>query len=249
MGIAVNRMDVLLITRAEGPLRLEVDGSLEKEGYAVVCFDEPVSLLAHLRGGAGDAVLIDAAHVEEAARLVSEIAGLTGKPILVIHHPDDSAQALDLILCGAHDFVCRDPQREQPMHPRELRTRLSTAIHFAARRDRPQREWLSLGDLIIDMVDHAVWKGDQLVDLSRTEYQLLLQLVANPQALLTHDDLLRNVWSEDQCGRVHYLRTYVSRLRKKLGWNPDTATPQIQSVRGEGYRLMLNRSVGSQPAC
>ena len=235
------------VTDANGPVLREVEQPLTADGFSVLGFSDPRSVKVHLRTGAGDAVLIDSDHVGQPAQLVAEIAQLTSKPILMIRPID---QGFDLDHHGPHDFVARDPRRDPAIHPQELRARLSMAIHYAAHRPRPSQEWLSVGGVTIDMNEHSVWKDDRRVELTRTEYQLLLCLVANTGELLSHDDLLRCVWSRNQCGQVHYLRTYLCRLRKRLGWTGAGGGPSIQSVRGEGYRLLLGdpessvRSVG-----
>lgn len=93
-----------------------------------------------------------------------------------------------------------------------------------------------VGELIIDMFSRQIRKGDEDVQLTPTEYDLLRVLVKHAGKVVTHRQLLRQVWAEDQKDQVHLIRVNISNLRRKLETDP--ARPQyIITEPGVGYRF------------
>lgn len=233
--------DILLLAHNEGQVIHEIAHYLAPHGFQVRPFHSLDEMCVYIGSGGGDAILLSMTHQGRPEDAVRRVRELTGKPVLVIHVPDEQDRALDLLDLGANDFVCRDVTRDNPISLRELRTRLSSVIRLAARRDLDQTKLLTIGEIVIDTADHRVWRGDTALTLTQTEYRLLLQLATNPNDIIPHADLLRDVWSDQQKDKLVYLRTYISRLRKKLEWDHvDREGPQIRAQRGVGYGIMLH---------
>jgi len=142
---------------------------------------------------------------------------------------DDKIRALD---AGADDYVTK------PFSVGELLARMRVAL-----RRRPESEQsepvFEQGPLRIDFTERKVTLGGQPVALTRKEFAILRQLVMHAGRVITHGQLLREVW-----GRVHeqdtqYLRVYVGHLRQKLGEDP--AQPRfIATEPGVGYRFLVS---------
>ena len=98
---------------------------------------------------------------------------------------------------------------------------------------------LSYADLVLDDDTHEVWKGDDEVALSPTEFTLLRYFLQNPQRVLSKRQILQHVWQYDFGGDGNVVESYVSYLRRKV----DTTDPRLlHTVRGVGYVLRLPRS-------
>jgi two-component system KDP operon response regulator KdpE len=141
----------------------------------------------------------------------------------------DIVQALD---AGADDYLVL------PMPQGELKARL----HAILRRSgdeypvQPEAHELLLGDLRISLDDRRVYRRGQSIDLSPTEFRLLLTLVQESGRAVSHSKLLFSVWGPEYVDSRHYLRLYVRYLRSKLEDNPED--PQIiLNEWGMGYRF------------
>jgi two-component system OmpR family response regulator len=93
---------------------------------------------------------------------------------------------------------------------------------------------LTFSDLSLDEDTREVWRGDQLIELTATEYRLLYFLLRNARRVLTRAQILDNVWEYDFAGNASVLETYISYLRHKVD---DGRPALIHTVRGVGYSL------------
>jgi len=154
----------------------------------------------------------------------------TQVPILVISargREDDKVAALD---AGADDYVTK------PFGIRELLARLRVALRRASRIGAGGTSRLSIGDLDLDLEKRRVAIGGKLVHLTPIEYRLLAELARNAGKVLTHSHLLRQVWGPGYSQQSHYLRVYMTQLRRKL--EPEPARPRLLLTEpGVGYRL------------
>jgi len=152
-------------------------------------------------------------------------------PIIVLSargQERDKIAALDL---GADDYVAK------PFGVAELLARMRVAIRHAARgvhaADEPT---FSLGELTVDFVHRRVHLAGQQVHLTPIEYRLLTTLIRHAGKILTHRQLLTEVWGPNQADQAHYLRVYVAQLRRKLERDP--ARPHyLLNEPGVGYRF------------
>lgn len=98
----------------------------------------------------------------------------------------------------------------------------------------PGTSQLIVGDLTMDEEAREVRRAGSVVELSRTEFELLRFLMRNPRRVLSKDQILDRVWAYDFGGRSHVVELYISYLRKKIDAG---RTPMIHTVRGVGYVL------------
>jgi len=151
-------------------------------------------------------------------------------PILILsvrEREEDKVEALD---AGADDYLTK------PFGTGELLARMRVALRRAA---QPQATPLfQVGDLVVDLARRVVTLAGEEVALTPTEYDLLRVLVQNAGKVLTHNQLLRQVWGIGYGGELHLLRVNVSNLRRKI--EPLPGRPRyIVTEPGVGYRLRL----------
>jgi two-component system, OmpR family, KDP operon response regulator KdpE len=152
-------------------------------------------------------------------------------PVIVLSargHERDKVAALD---AGADDYVSK------PFGIGELLARMRVALRHAARTAAGAEEPVfQAGDLRVDLARRRVSRGDTEVRLTPTEYRLLAVLVRHAGKVLTHRQLLREVWGPPYVEQTHYLRVYMTQLRHKLEADP-TRPGLLLTEAGVGYRL------------
>ncbi len=122
----------------------------------------------------------------------------------------------------------------KPFSLEEVLARLRGLLRRAGMAREPDGDRLVVGDLVMDEEAREVLRAGELVELSRTEFELLRFLMRNPRRVLSKAQILDRVWSYDFGGRSHVVELYISYLRKKIDVG---RTPMIHTVRGVGYVL------------
>jgi two-component system KDP operon response regulator KdpE len=132
---------------------------------------------------------------------------------------------------GANDYVAK------PFGINELMARIRAVLRSAPETDSATAVFES-GGLRVDLAQHEVWVDGKPVHLSRKEYDLLRALISHPAQVLTHQQILRDVWGDSHQEETHYLRVLMGQLRQKLGDDP--AQPRfVVTVQGVGYRFAI----------
>jgi two-component system, OmpR family, KDP operon response regulator KdpE len=153
-------------------------------------------------------------------------------PIVVLTAKDREEDKITALDSGADDYVTK------PFGMGELLARMRVALrHNAKSEDEPI---LDFGRLVIDLSVRTVELNDEKIKLTPTEYELLKILATNAGRVMTHKQLLQQVWGGHQYDTdSHYLRVYIGHLRKKI--EADPARPNfIITEPGIGYRFMTN---------
>jgi two-component system, OmpR family, response regulator len=149
-------------------------------------------------------------------------------PILFLTARDATEDKVRGLTIGGDDYVTK------PFSLEELVARVHAILRRSA--GGPDTNRLEFADLVMDLDTQEVWRQDQPIDLTATEYRLLRYLMLNPRRVLTRSQLLDHVWDYDFGGDARVLETYISYLRKKI----DFVEPHlIHTVRGTGYSLRL----------
>ena len=167
----------------------------------------------------------------DGSEIIRRVREWSTVPIIVLSargQERDKIAALDL---GADDYVAK------PFAVGELLARMRVALRHAVRTadDSPEPVF-SVGELRMDLAKRQVWVGGREVHLTPIEYRLLATLVKHAGRVLTHRQLLIEVWGPNQTEQAHYLRVFTAQLRRKLETDP--ARPRyILTEPGVGYRL------------
>jgi len=161
--------------------------------------------------------------------VIRELRGWTKVPVMVLSarsHETDKIAALD---AGADDYLSK------PFGVGELLARLRVLLRRHAR-DAANVAEISFGDVRVDLARRLVTRADQPVHLTQIEYRLLATLLAQRGKVLTHRELLREVWGPTHVESNHYLRIYMGHLRQKLEADPARPLYLLTEV-GVGYRF------------
>jgi len=151
-------------------------------------------------------------------------------PVVVLSVRDDEEGKVAALDAGADDYVTK------PFSSAELLARLRAA----QRKTRPEEETsrFKSGDLIVDLTARVVTRAGHEVKLTATEYALLRLFVRHAGRVLTHRQILREIWGPKSEEHRQYLRVYVTHLRQKIERDP--AAPElVKTEPGIGYRLEL----------
>lgn len=155
------------------------------------------------------------------------------RPILLLTARDAVADRVAGLDAGADDYLPKPFALEELLARIRSLLRRATLDPNAESRNTPQR--LTLGDLTLTPQTHRVTRGDRIVPLTRTEYQLLQVFLEHPREVLERKAILEQVWGEDFPATGNALEVYIGYLRKKLEANGESRL--IHTVRGVGYIL------------
>ncbi len=163
--------------------------------------------------------------------VLKEIRQTNDVPVIMLTARSDEMSVVKALEAGADDYLSK------PFSHLELFARIKAVLR-RTQFQAPNNSTMPFtsGDLIIDFGNRQVTRHGQNVKLTPTEYKLLFLLARNAGRVVTFENLLDKVWGPEYREQLDYLKTYMSRLRKKLEDKPDD--PQILlTERGFGYRL------------
>jgi len=221
---------LILLVEDEAPMRRMLRATLRAHDYQVVEAGTLREGLAQAAGRNPDLTLLDLGLPDgDGLDLVRQIRRSARTPIIVISargREHEKVSALDL---GADDYLTK------PFGVQELLARVRVALRHAARTESEDPVFESDG-LRVDLEHRRVLREGQEVHLTPTEYKLLATMVRSSGKVLTHRQLLHEVWGANYEGQTHYLRVYLAQLRQKL--ERDSARPRVLLTEpGVGYRL------------
>jgi two-component system KDP operon response regulator KdpE len=164
--------------------------------------------------------------------ILEEIREWYTKPIIILSARSEETDIIRALDNGANDYLCK------PFRTGELLARLRSALRLSITEANSGEPVFTIGQLSIDLVARVVKKNDQVLKLTSTEYALLALFVKNKGKVLTHQQILREVWGPGYISRTEYPRVFVGQLRKKIEENPNKAS-LIQTESGIGYRFAV----------
>lgn len=223
---------IILIVEDEKEIRRFVRQALETEGYRVFEAENLQRGLIEAGTRKPDMVILDLGLPDgDGADFIRELRAWSGMPIVVLSarvEEHDKVAALD---AGADDYLGK------PFGVSELLARVRAALRRHARVGEALDPNVQFGDVVVDLANRRVTKGNAEVHLTQIEFRLLAVLLSHPGKVLTHRHLLREVWGPPYVEHSHYLRIYMGHLRQKLEDN--AARPQyLMTETGIGYRFV-----------
>ncbi len=223
---------VVLVVEDEPSMAKFLRTSLSTEGYRVVLAATGAEALALARTHNPDVVLLDLGLPDmDGMDVTKALREWSTRPIIIISargQEEDKVRALDV---GADDYLTK------PFGTSELLARMRVALRHSQRaREGRTEPVLAVGDWRVDLDKRQVFAGEREVHLTPNEYKLLAYLMKNAGKVLTHRQLLKEVWGPAYATQTHYLRVYMVQLRHKLEAEP--AEPRrLLTEPGVGYRL------------
>src|SRR5437762_10393515 len=222
----------VLVVDDEPPIRRFLRASLAAAGHRAVTADDAAGALAAVAAEKPDLVILDLGLPDRSGfEVITEIRKSSPVPIIVLSARSDERSKVEALDLGADDYIVK------PFGMPELTARIRAALRHAFQAQGELPLFVS-GDLSVDLVRRQVTRGGSEVRLSPKEFELLRHLVTHAGKVLTHRQLLREVWGPAQAEEVQYLRVFIRGLRQKLEADP-TRPSHILTELGVGYRLQL----------
>jgi two-component system KDP operon response regulator KdpE len=227
-------MTTILVVEDEPEIRRFLRSSLGAEGFRVI--ESPNARRGAIDAGTHrpDLAIVDLALPDYDGReLIREIRQWSALPIVVLsarHQEQTKIEALD---AGADDYITK------PFGVGELLARVRVALRHAAR--SPAGQILNLGKAQLDLEKRRAQRDGVQVHLTPIEFRLLGALAKHLGMVVTHRQLLAEVWGPTHVGQTHYLRIYMKQLRDKL--EEDPVRPRyLVTETGVGYRLLAEET-------
>ena len=227
---------VAVVIEDEPQIRRFVRAALEGEGWQVFEADTAQRGLVEAGTRKPDLLVLDLGLPDsDGLDVIRDVRGWSAVPIVVLSARADEADKIAALDAGADDYLTK------PFGVGELlaRVRANLSRPRAAGADgAPEDQLFSFGDVVVDRQARLVRRGGAEVHLTPIEYRLLTVLMTNAGRVLTHRQLLREVWGPAHAGQNHYLRIYMGHLRQKL--EADPAQPKhLLTETAVGYRLWV----------
>ncbi len=226
---------LVLVVDDEKPLRNFVRRNLEVRNFNVVVAANGLEALALFSTKNIDLVILDIMMPGmDGLETIRRIRRRSMVPIIVLTamgEENDKIQAFDL---GADDYLTK------PFGVGELLARVRAVLRRSRWMETPVRHGqLVRGEIVADLERHTVTVRNQRLDLTPTEFNLLVFLMENPGKVLSHRAILQNVWGPEYGEESEYLRVYIGRLRQKIEIDP--GNPRLlRTARGVGYVFESN---------
>ncbi len=222
---------VIVLIEDEPQIRRFLRANLLSQGYR---------LFEAVTGGDGlieaatrqpDVVVIDLGLPDmDGIDVIRRLREWTNVPVIVLSARGQERDKVAALDAGADDYVSK------PFGAGELLARIRVALRHAASPGGGEDATFTVGDLQVDLARRQVLVAGKEVHLTPIEYRLLTTLVRHAGKVLTHSQLLKEVWGPSHSSDAHYLRVYMVQLRRKLEVDP-TRPRYLLTEPGVGYRL------------
>jgi len=224
----------VLVVEDEVPMRKFVRVALGSQGWQVTECETGREALTLTATNNPDAILLDLGLPDmDGLDVVRQLREWTAIPIIVVSARGREKDKIDALDLGADDYLTK------PFGAGELLARVRVALRHSASLSCEPEAIFRTGGLKVDLLKRVVFVSDQEVHLTPIEYKLLVTLIRHAGMVLTHRQLLKEAWGGAYVEQTHYLRVFMSQLRRKI--EADPARPQlILNEPGVGYRLKID---------
>lgn len=224
-------MEKIILIEDDADIREMLKDYLSGEGYEIASYIDGISIFEEINFNDYNLALIDLMLPKgNGFEIIKKIREISMIPIIIItakNSDSDKARGLSL---GADDYVTK------PFSIVELSARIKANIRRVSTYDMPQyqKKFLNLKDLTIDLTAHTIKRNDENIDLTRTEFDILVYMLKNKNHALSKESIYQAIWKEPYYGNENVLNTHMNRLRNKLK-NGDIE--YIKTIWGIGYKI------------
>ncbi|MCK9363708.1 MAG: response regulator [Syntrophales bacterium] len=222
----------ILLIEDERQMRRFLRVALQSEKYAVLEAETAADGLSQAATRNPDIVLLDLGLPDmDGLEVIEKLREWTALPVIVISAREQEGDKIKALDGGADDYLTK------PFCAGELLARIRVALRHATPKQQGQEDAVFIAeDLKIDFLKRQVFSGSKEIHLTPIEYRLLTVLVRNAGRVMTHRQILKEVWGPPYVEQTHYLRVFMNQLRKKI--ETDSARPRfLLNEPGVGYRF------------
>jgi two-component system, OmpR family, KDP operon response regulator KdpE len=222
--------NVVLVIDDEPKIRRFLRAGFELHGFSVIEAENAADGLKAATFNAPDLIILDLALPDlHGTEVLEQLRSWANVPFIVLSVESDEQEKVQLLRMGADDYVVK------PFGIAELLARSEAALrrYFKSATENPV---VTAGPLSIDLVGRTVLLNKNQIRLTRKEYRLLHILATHVGLVVTHDQLLKDIWSGNQRDNIQYLRILVRKLRQKIETDPNQPRLLV-TESGVGYRL------------
>ena len=217
---------------ADDDLRLqsEMREKLQNYGYDVITANNGFEAIEQSQAQEPDLVLLDVLMPKmDGFQVLQVLRESTQVPVIMLSCNKIDAARIKGLNMGADDYMTK------PFNFEELRIRIAAVLHRTSPlRTHDNNDTLNIGDMVVDFRTHSLTtQAGSIVYFTLIEWKLLMELVLNPGKLIEYERLLVNVWGSQYQNDIQLLRTWISRLRKKI--EGDAGKTLIKTIRKTGY--------------
>jgi two-component system, OmpR family, KDP operon response regulator KdpE len=231
---------VVILIEDEVQIRRFVRAALEAEGWQVHEADTAKRGLADAGTRKPDLLIVDLGLPDgDGIDVIRDVRGWSNVPILVLSARANEVDKIAALDAGADDYLTKPFGLGELMARVRANLRRPRAVATESQRDGMAQadSVFRFGDIEVNRAERIVRRAGAEVHLTPIEYRLLAVLMANVGRVITHKQMLRDVWGPSHSEQNHYLRIYMGHLRQKLEGDP--AQPRhLLTESGVGYRLL-----------
>lgn len=226
----MNSNPIVLVVDDEKPLRDFVRRNLEVRGFNLLTAANGLEALAAFNTHSVDLVILDLMMPRmDGMETIRRIRENSTVPVIILSALGEESDKIQALNLGADDYLTK------PFGVGELLARVQAVLRRAHWTEPSTRQGsLVRGEIVIDLERHKVIVRGEDIELTPTEFSLLVYLMENQGKVLPHRAILKNVWGPEYGREAEYLRVYMGRLRQKI--EADPANPRyLFTERGVGY--------------
>lgn len=228
----MNNDSKILIIEDEAPIRRFLDILTTGHGYQVKTVETAQEGLKQITTWNPHLILLDLGLPDaDGLDFTKELRSWTETPIIVISARDKEADKVLALDAGANDYLTK------PFGSGELLARIRVALRINTNINSAEISQYQFGEVVLDLAMQTVTNAGEAIKLTPKEYKIFTLLAKNMGKVLTHKQILKEVWGGNYTEHAHYVRIHIAQLRHKIERSP--AQPQyILTENGVGYRLM-----------
>ncbi|MGH8508518.1 MAG: two-component system response regulator KdpE [Gammaproteobacteria bacterium] len=224
-------LPIVVLVEDEWQIRRFVRTAIEAEGWNVFEAETLKQGLIEAGTRKPDLIILDLGLPDgDGVDFIRDLRSWSSVPVIVLSARIDESDKIKALDTGADDYLTK------PFGVGELLARVRASLRHR-QPDSSKNQIFEFGDVKVDLVARTVEKAGRALRLTPIEYRLLLLLIANVGRVLTHRQILREVWGPSHADHSHYIRIYMGHLRQKLEDDP-TQPKHILTETAIGYRLI-----------